>query len=112
RAGLALRDMDITAADRAADQGLKTNASDLELLSMKAAIRFLADDPQGFANYKQQVFKLNPEYSHFFQIVGEFAEWEHRYDDIIKMMKEATTIDGRDAKAWADLGMNLIRAGD
>jgi hypothetical protein len=39
RAGLALRDMDITAADAAADAGLKTNPNDLELLSMKAAIR-------------------------------------------------------------------------
>src|SRR5262249_51401347 len=34
RAGLALRDMDIAAADAAADKGLSVNPSDLELLSM------------------------------------------------------------------------------
>ncbi|MFO0589920.1 MAG: tetratricopeptide repeat protein [Polyangiaceae bacterium] len=112
RAGLALRDLDITAADAAADQGLKTNPNDLELLSMKAAIRFLADDPAGFEETKKKVLALNPEFSTMFQIVGEFAEWEHRYEDIVKMMREAVAIDKRDSKAWATLGLNLIRSGD
>ena len=112
RAGLALRDMDIAEADAAADAGLKTNPNDLELLSMKAAIRFLADDPTGFEAAKNKVFALNPEFSTLHQIVAEFAEWEHRYEDIVKMMQEATKIDKRDSKAWATLGLNHIRAGD
>jgi tetratricopeptide (TPR) repeat protein len=111
QAGLSLRDLDIEAADRSADQGLKTNPNDLELLSMKAAIRFLADDQPGFLAFKKKVFELNPEYSSFFQIVGDYAEWEHRYDDIVAFMREAVVIDGRDAKAYATLGLNLIRAG-
>jgi tetratricopeptide (TPR) repeat protein len=112
RAGLALRDLDITAADAAADKGLKTNPNDLELLSMKAAIRFLADDPTGFEAMKSKVLALNPEFSAFYQIVSEFAEWEHRYEDIVKMMRDAVQIDKRDSKAWATLGLNLIRGGD
>jgi Flp pilus assembly protein TadD len=112
RAGLALRDMDIAAADAAADKGLAIDPGDLELLSMKAAIRFLADDVRGFEAMKQKVFALNAEYSNFYQIVGEYAEWEHRYDDIVRMMGEATRIDGNDAKAHATLGLNLIRGGD
>ena len=59
-AGLALRDMDIAAADRAADKGLAVDPTDLELLSMKAAIRFLADDRPGFEAMKQKVLALNP----------------------------------------------------
>ncbi|WP_437591861.1 tetratricopeptide repeat protein [Sorangium sp. So ce1000] len=112
RAGLALRDMDIDAADAAADRGLKVNPNDLALLSIKAAGRFLADDAAGFEAIKAKVLGLNPEFSRFFQIVGEFAEWEHRYDDIVKMMGEATRVDPNDAKAYATLGLNLIRAGD
>ncbi len=65
----------------------------------------------GFTALKKQVLALNPEYSTFFQIVGEYAEWEHRYDEIVKMMKEAIKIDNADAKAFATLGLNLIRAG-
>lgn len=112
RAGLALRDLDIAAADAAVDTGLKVNPNDLELLSMKAAIRFLADDAAGFEAIKTKVFALNPEFSSFYQIIGEYAEWEHRYEDIVKMMQEAVKIDKRDAKAWATLGLNLIRSGD
>ncbi|MBL9024731.1 MAG: tetratricopeptide repeat protein [Myxococcales bacterium] len=111
KAGLALRDLDIEAADKAADQGLATNPNDLELLSMKAAIRFLADDPKGFDTFEKKVLGLNPEYSRFYQVVGEFAEWEHRYDDIVSFMEKATNLDPRDAKAYAALGLNLIRAG-
>lgn len=112
RAGLALRDMDIAAADAAADRGLKVDPTDLALLSIKAAARFLADDAAGFEALKAKVLGLNPSYSQFFQIVGEFAEWEHRYDDIVMMMQEATRVDPHDAKAYATLGLNQIRAGD
>ncbi|HLM72094.1 MAG TPA: hypothetical protein VK459_05375, partial [Polyangiaceae bacterium] len=112
KAGLALRDLDIAAADAAVNQGLKTNPNNLELLSMKAATRYLADDPAGFEAVKKKVFTLNPEYSTFFQTVGEYAEWEHRYEDIVRMMREAVQIDPADAKAYAVLGLNLIRSGD
>lgn len=112
KAGLALRDLDIAAADAAADQGLKTNPGDLPLLSMKAAIRFLADDKAGFAAAKQRVLDKNPQYARFFEIVSEFADWEHRYDEIVSLMREAVKVDKNDGKAFATLGLNLIRAGD
>src|SRR5262249_38996059 len=48
----------------------------------------------------------------FFGIVGDFAEWEHRYDDIVTMMKEATQVDPEDGKAWAELGLTQMRGGD
>jgi len=111
-AGLALRTMDLARADQLIDRGLSTNPSALALLSMKAAVRFLSDDKPGFEKLRQTVFAKNAEYTRFYQIVGEFADWEHRYDEIIAMMREAVKIDPADAKAWADLGMNLIRAGD
>ncbi len=112
RAGLALRDLEIEAADRACDEGLATNPRDLELLSMKAAARFLADDDKGFKAIEAKVLGFNPEYTRFYQIVSEYAEWEHRYEAIIAFMRQATALDPRDEKGWAQLGLNLIRAGD
>jgi tetratricopeptide (TPR) repeat protein len=111
-AGLKLRTMDLADADALLDRGLAVNSNDLELLSMKAAVRFLADDKAGFERVKQSVFAKNAEFARFYEIVGEFADWEHRYDEIVAMMREATKIDPADSKAWADLGINLIRAGD
>ncbi|HZO17290.1 MAG TPA: tetratricopeptide repeat protein [Polyangiaceae bacterium] len=112
RAGLALRVMDLAAADQAVVYGLKTNPQDLDLLSMKAAVRFLAEDRPGFEATEKQVLALNREYSRFYSIVGEFAEWEHRYDEIVQLMRKAAQVDPNDAKAYAALGLNLIRAGD
>jgi tetratricopeptide (TPR) repeat protein len=112
RAGLALRTMDLATAEAAADAGLRTNPVDLELLSIKAATRFLADDRGGFEALEKQVLALNPQYARFYSIVGELAEWEHRYDDIVAMMRKAIAVDDGDGKAHAALGLNLIRAGD
>ncbi len=112
RVGLALRTMDIAAADAAVAKGLAIDPTDLEMLSMKAATRYLADDLPGYEAVKKQVLTLNPQYSTFFQIVTEYAEWEHRYDDIVKMMEEAITIDSQDMKAYSTLGLNRIRMGD
>ncbi|NOU26498.1 MAG: tetratricopeptide repeat protein [Polyangiaceae bacterium] len=111
RAGIALRDMDLAASDKAIETGLAINPADLELLSMRAATRFLSDDKPGFEAAKKDVFTRNPEYARFYSIVGEFAEWEHRYDDIVSMMKEATKVDPDDGRAWAQLGLTSMRNG-
>jgi tetratricopeptide (TPR) repeat protein len=112
RAGLALRDMDLPASDAAIAAGLALRPGDLELLSLRAATRFLADDRAGFDAAKRETLARNPEYARMYAIIGEFAEWEHRYDDIVAMMKEATQLDPEDGKAWAELGLTQLRAGD
>jgi predicted Zn-dependent protease len=112
RAGIALRDMDLGAANSAIDAGLAIDPNDLQLLSMRAAARFLADDKPGFEAAKRDVFTRNKEYSQAYAIIGDYAEWEHRYDDVVAMMKEAVALDPKDNKAWAQLGLTQTRAGD
>src|SRR5262249_6357527 len=112
KAGLALRDMDLADADKAIAAGLAVNPNDLELLSLKAASRFLADDKAGFEQAKKDVLTKNGEYAKMYTIIGEFAEWEHRYDDIVSMMKDATKVDPEDGRAWGELGLTQMRAGD
>jgi tetratricopeptide (TPR) repeat protein len=111
RAGIGLRDMTLDRADAAIDAGLAIDPNDLELLSLRAAVRFLADDPRGFDAAKKAVLARNKEYSRALVLVGEYAEWEHRYDDVIGMMKEAVALDPKDDKAWAQLGLMQTRAG-
>ena len=59
-AGLALRNMDLAQADALLDQGLGYNPDDLELLSMKAAVRFLADDRAGSRSKSRQCSRRTP----------------------------------------------------
>lgn len=110
-AGLALRDLEFPAALELVARGLAVDPENLELLSMRAAVAFLAEDDALFEAARARVFAKNPSYSRFYSIVGEFAEWEHRYDRIVEMMREAIAVDDQDAAAHAALGLNLIRAG-
>lgn len=112
RAGLALRTLDLEAADHSVQAGLAVDPLNLDLLSVQAAARFLADDANGVAALKHKVLALNPSFARFFTVVGEFAEWEHRYSDIVTLMREAVRVDSKDAKAYAALGLNLIRDGN
>ncbi len=112
RAGIALRDGELANAEASIKKGLTIDPNDLELLSLRAAERFLDDDKAGFESAKKTVFAKNAEYSTFYSIVSDYAEWEHRYDDIVVMMREATKLDPDDVKAWADLGLTETRDGD
>jgi cellulose synthase operon protein C len=111
-ANIALRDGNLEKAAHSIDAGLAVDSSDLELLSLRAAARFLSGDAAAFEAAKAEVFARNKEFSQFYGIVGEFAEWEHRYADVIAMMQEAVALDPDDAKAWAQLGLTQTRGGD
>ena len=112
RAGIALRDGNLDRANAAIDAGLAIDPNDLELLSLRAAARFLADDRPGFEKAKEEVFARNKEFSQAYGIISEYAEWEHRYGDVVAMMNDAVVLDPSDSKAWAQLGMMQTRSGD
>lgn len=112
QASLALRNMDIARAESALERALSINPVDLEALSVRAAARFLDDDPRGFAEQEQRVLEYNPLYGRFYSIVSEYAEWEHRYPEIIGMLRRGLKIDPQDAAARASLGLGLLRMGD
>jgi Tfp pilus assembly protein PilF len=112
RASMALRDMDIARAETALGQALAINPLDLEALSVRAAARFLDDDPRGFAQLERRVLDLDPRYGSFYTKVAEFAEWEHRYPEIVSMFRRALKSDPEDASARAGLGLSLLRMGD
>jgi predicted Zn-dependent protease len=110
--GISLRDNDLERADQQLKEGSSAHPGNLELLSLRVAERFLADDEAGVLAAKKAVFAENPQYSELYSIVAEFADWEHRYDEIVRMMREAVAIDNEDGVAYAELGLNLIRSGD
>lgn len=111
-AGIALRDMHLEQAEKEVAQGLAVNPHDLELWSLRGATRFLADDTPGFERARDEVLRRNPEYARFYTTVGLYAEWEHRYDDIVRLMNAALALDPADPAVNAQLGLNLIRNGD
>jgi len=112
RASVAMRDADLGLAASEVAAGLLDDPNDTELLTLRATERLLAEDHSGFLAAKAEVFARNAEFSRFYEIVSDFAEWEHRYTDIIAMMKEAVALDPKDGKAFAELGLTEMRDGD
>jgi len=110
--GISLRDNDFERAAQQLNEGVNAQPGNLELLSLRVAERFLADDQPGVEAAKKAVFALNPQYSELYSIVAEFADWEHRYDEIVRMMRAAVALDNEDGVAYGELGLNLIRSGD
>lgn len=111
QATVALRNMDLPAAHRALDAGLGHTPDDLELLALKAAAYFLGDDVPSYREALRRVLERNPEYARAFLTIAEFAEWEHRYPEIVDLMGEARGVDPGEPKVYAALGLNLIRMG-
>ncbi len=110
--GMALRDMDLALADQHLDRALAVDPNDLEALSVRAAERYLADDAPGFAHAKQEVLQRNPTFAKMYAIIAQYADWEHRYPDLVAMGRAATQLDPDDSSGWDTLGMNLLRMGD
>lgn len=110
-AGGALRDFDFEKAESYIQAALALNPRDLRALSMRAGVRFLAEDPEGFEEVVEHVLSLSPGYTQLFSTVGQFAEWEHRYPDIEKLMRRAARLDPKDAEVRTLLGLTLVRAG-
>jgi tetratricopeptide (TPR) repeat protein len=109
--GVALRDQELELVEKHVADGLAIRPGDLRLSSLRAAARFVAGDPAAFESARREVLAKNPEYSQFYAIVGEYADWEHRYDAIVELMREAVNLDPDDPVALASLGVNLMRAG-
>jgi cellulose synthase operon protein C len=110
--GLALRDLDFERAKLHIDQGLQKEPAHLELLSLRAAAQFLADEQPGFDAAVSAVLRQNPSHARLYRLVAEYAEAEHRYDDTIPLLRRAIELDPEDSIARSQLGIQLLRSGE
>lgn len=111
RARLALDDEQFAPAEDALKQALATNPNDLTALALYAASRYLQDDTAGYEAYRQRALKQNPRFGDFYFLVGELAVRHHRYEDGVKLNRQALAIEPKNANALAALGTNLLRLG-
>ena len=110
-AGIFLREMQIEPAQARLKTALAVDPSDLQALSLQAASYFLADDEQSYQTAVEHVLALSPGYAELFSTVAGYAEWEHRYPQMITMLRRATRLDRQHAASRALLGLTLVRAG-
>lgn len=111
KARLALDDEQFVPAEALLAKALATNPNDLTALALFAASRYLQGDMPGYETYRQRALKQNPRYGDFYFLVGELAVRHHRYEDGVKLNRQAIAIEPKNANALAALGTNLLRLG-
>ena len=111
-ASASLDDRRLDDATASIDAALKVNPNSLEARSLRAAMMFLQGREAEFEQQAQEILKINPTYGDVYRTAGDHLARQYRFDEAVVMTRRALTIDPRNARTHADLGLQLMRTGD
>ena len=93
-------------------KALEVNPSSLEAHALLAALAYVEDKPQEFDAEVSKTLAISPAYSEVYRVAGERAAHKYRFDEAVVLTRRAITLDAKNAQAYSDLGMDLLRTGD
>ena len=111
-ASAALDDRRLDDATTSIEAALKVNPNSLEARSLRAAMAFLQGKEAEFEQQAQEILKINPTYGDVYRTAGDHLARQYRFDEAVVMTRRALTLDPRNARTHADLGLQLMRTGD
>jgi cellulose synthase operon protein C len=112
---LAQLDLDNARFDAARDRMdkvLKINETDLEARSLLAAIAYVRSGRQAFDAEARRVLAINAGYGEVYRVAADLAARNYRFDEAVALSREAVALDPGNTRAYADLGLQLMRTGD
>ena len=111
-AELALDDGKRADARAAIAKALAINPASFEAKALRAAIDFLEGRGTEFMATVAEVLKANPLYGDVYRVAGQHAARNYRFDEAAELARRAVLVDRENPRAWAELGMHLLRTGD
>ena len=117
-------DADVFLAEQAADadhhaearellgKALEVNPSSLEAHAQLAALAYVDDKPQDFDAEVAKTLAIAPAYGEVYRVAAERAAHKYRFDEAVALGRRALALDPNNARAYADIGMDLMRTGD
>ena len=108
----ALDDRRMDDARASIEAALKVNPNSLEARSLQAAMAFIQGRETDFERMAQEILKINPTYGDVYRTAGDHLARQYRFDEAVVMTRRALTVDPNNARTKADLGLQLMRAGD
>ncbi len=103
------RDADATQAVEAA---LAVNPKSQDARALLAAMAYVDGRTADFDVEVARVLAVNPAGGVAYRVPGELAARRYRFDEAAALARKAIALDPDDARAYADLGMHLMRTGD
>ena len=91
---------------------LDRNSSHLQARSWLAAMAYVRDDRAAYEAEVKRVLAINAAYGDVYRIAAALSARNYRFDEAVALARQATALDPGNTKAFGDLGMHLMRAGD
>ena len=111
-AELALDDSNRDAAGEAIAEALAINPRSLEARSLLAAIAYIEDRTEDYEVEVARAHEVNPVYGEIYRIVGSRVARAYRFPEAVSLVRRALQLSPDNTRAYADLGMHLLRTGD
>ena len=111
-AELSLDNRQRDAARDSLQKALEVNPNSLEARSLQGAMAALEDRTADFETTAAEVLTINPTYGEVYRVAGDHLGRNYRFDEAVAMTRRAIALDRDSARAYADLGMHLMRTGD
>lgn len=111
RATIELRDRLWEKAHDSIDRALDVDSTDPYALGVKAAAFYIADQERQYEETLAKLRRRDPRHTDHLDVLNEMLEWEHRYEEIIELNREALELDSSYWKAHGTIGLNLLRLG-
>ena len=111
-AELALDNRERAAARASIQKALDVNPNSLEARALEAAMAFLEGRTAEFQSRVDGVLALNPAYGDVYRVAGDHAARNYRFDEAVALTGRALSLDKESTRAYADVGMHLLRTGD
>ena len=111
-AELALDDGKRQDARASIQKALAINPASFDARALGAAIDFLEGRNAEFLATVTEVLKANPLFGDAYRVAGEHAARNYRFDEAAELTRRAIMVDRESPRAWAELGMHLLRTGD
>jgi len=114
---LLLADLDLNDAKRAdaratIGKALAVNPNSLEARSIAAAIDYIEGRTAEFELAVAAVLEINPTFGDVYREAGDLAARNYRFEEAVVLTRKAIAIDDTAFRAWASLGIHLLRTGD
>lgn len=110
-AALLLETGEIEAAERHLQEALRVNPHSLSTRTLRAVAFYVQDRWADFREEIRQVESRNPRYGELYAVLAEFAAFNRRYPEAVQFAQQAIERSPWLWRAWATLGLNLLRTG-
>jgi cellulose synthase operon protein C len=91
---------------------LAFNPSHLHSRALLGAIAYIRGDTHAYEAEVQRVLALNPAYGDVYRVASDLSARNYRFEEAVALARQAVALDPANSRAYAELGMHLMRTGD